>query len=190
MFPRWLSWLVLGMMVYLLVQSRSMHAPALPTPQVAPTTVVKEGLPNPSGSVSKAADIERWKKAINPEYAAKAQCSLPAPSADKLWWRVTEEKTGTGAGAQCTEAITVKVTVWNSKGESRYTGEASLNLGAGEIAAGLDAALMGMRVGASRTVLLAPGTYTRAKDAPPLPKFLSESLHRAQVTVLTIERVK
>lgn len=210
MFPRWLSWLIFLALGYLIIQGNRAQRPELPTalpPQqeqvaTAPITEPKPAtpeLPNTAGvtttpttrTISEVTDMERWKRALNPDYAARSQCELKARSSDKptLLWKVTEEVAGAGAGAKCTESIPVKLTVWNAKGEVAYAAEQlTFTLGTRDVAAGLDAALVGIKAGGSRTVVMGPEALVRNKKSD-APKALLNAIGTGRVVVVTVERL-
>lgn len=194
MFPRWLSWLVLGVLAYLVVAGNHRSQQALPTATPA-QEVADSALEAPAATVSpalaQATDMERWKRAINPDYAARTQCEFTAKSADvmTLFWKVTEDKSGAGAAAACGETIALKLTVWNARGAVAYTGDVSVTLGGRDIAAGLDAALVGIRAGGTRTVILAPAALVRDKKST-MPKALLNAIGSGHVVIITAERIK
>lgn len=182
MFPRWLSWLVVVVLAYLMVQG-SRQQQVAPQPGVAPAPQVTE-------SLQQATDLERWKKAVNPHYAARSDCAWQSPTGDTpvLTWKVLEEQPGNGAPAQCTDTMNLTLTVWNAQGSAAYTGEETLTLGEHRLGAGLDAALEGMRPGAVRTVILGPEALKRDAKAAALPKPLAAALGKNRVVILTARR--
>lgn len=196
MFPRWLSWLVVLGLIYIIIQgNRVAHAPlpsAVPVQPQQEATVSTEAKKADAAfvAIGEATDMEHWKKAINPDYAKRAQCELKAPVSDKpiLLWKVTEEAPGSGTAAKCTDTITVNLTVWNARGETGYQGETKLTLGSREVAAGLDAALVGIRPGGSRTVILSGAALDRDKKSP-AAKPLLNAIGAGHVTIVTVERI-
>lgn len=193
MFPRWLSWLIVLMLAYIILQgSRAKHEvlPTASAPVTEAATAPAPAKPLPP-SLAKATDLERWKKAINPEYAARTQCELKAEPGAKpeLLWKVTQEEQGDGKPAGCGETIQLNLTVWNAKGGVAWRGEMPFALGSREIAAGLDAALLGIRPKGERTVIIGPAALTRAPNAV-APKALLNALGRDKVVLITAERLE
>lgn len=207
MFQRWLSWLVLGLFLYLMVQG----APQKPVTQTPANVVPEHAAPAPEplepmpasagksipatpehtiNTVAEASDLERWKRAINPEYAKKIQCTLTLPESatPRLQWTMTEDKTGEGSGARCSETLPVKLTVWNARGEVAYSTVMEIEIGARAVAAGLDAALVGIRAGGVRTVVMGPDALVHAKETP-LAKPLAAALGSHNLVVVTVERL-
>ncbi len=194
MFPRWLSWLVLIMLSYLVVVGNRASHEALPTATPTQEAVATPAAPEQEGititpALAEAADMERWKRAINPDYAARTQCEFTVkPSeATRLVWKVTDDKSGAGAAAKCGETITLKLTVWNARGLAAHSSEVAFALGAREVAAGLDAALVGIRVGGIRTVILSPEAMRRDKKTT-APKALLNAIGNGHVVIVTAER--
>lgn len=190
MFPRWLNWLMMGLLVYLVVQGGQNQRAHLPT--ATPLEVAAKAQPERKTypALAAATDMERWKKAVNPDYAARAQCEFVAEKTDAptLLWKVTEDVAGSGEAAKCTDNVRFKLTVWNARGTVAYTDEVTLALGAREVAAGLDAALVGIRKGGVRTVILSPAALTRDSNAKP-PKPLLNALGSGHVVIVTAERL-
>ena len=188
MFPRWLSWLVIGMLAYLVVKTT---APTPPHPESSAPAEKAASTTTPSyPELSNALDLERWKKAVNPKYAERTErCRYPRDDKSlPLTW--VEETAGTGDGARCSDTIAVKLTVWNARGNAAtYTGISELTLGEKRIAVGLDEALVGIRVGGKRTVTLPPAALGRDKKAP-IVKPLLTALPPDKVAVVTVERLR
>lgn len=190
MLPRWMTWLIFGLMLYVLYNAYRypVAEPVAALPRMVDSAAeVAPAVANPVAAL----DPEHWKRRINPDYAARMRkCELPQPTdIPLLWWQAVEQRAGAGSAAGCEDTLRVKLTVWADDGTEAYTAERDVTLGAQEIAAGLDAALPGIRAGGARMVVLAPGTYGRAKEAPALPAALARALHPKRITVLTVERV-
>jgi hypothetical protein len=198
MFPRWLSWLVLAVLAYLVVVGTRASHERVPSAVAVtqPSVAAEQSSPTPDleslpPALAQAADVQRWKRAINPDYAARTQCVLVAPAeqeAKQLLWKVTQDTPGSGAAATCGETIPMKFTVWNVKGTPAYVGEHAFALGAREVAAGLDAALVGIRVGGVRTVILAPEALLRDKKST-ASKALLNAIGSGRVVIVTVERL-
>lgn len=210
MFQRWLSWLVLGLFLYLMVQGsprkpvttspvKVVHEQTAPAPETLESTPAPAAAPHPQpvaesrtvNTMAQASDLERWKRVINPDYAKKFQCTLnlPQQKTDHLQWKLTEDKLGEGSAASCSETIPVKLTVWNARGEVAYTATEEIVIGARQVAAGLDAALVGIRPGGIRTVVMGPQALEHDKDMT-LPKSLAAAFGKNNLVVLTVERLK
>lgn len=189
MFPRWLSWVFLFTMGYVIYSASQMggnvrQQPA--SPVIPPITA--EQYP----ALAEITDVEAWKRKLNPDYASVMNCSLDKPkTTDALTFKLLEDVVGTGAGANCGDEITLKLTVWNSSGGKAFTGEVSLALGSRQLASGLDYGLQGLSIGATRTLLLPPYALVRAKnlkgDALDAAR---KALPTEQVAVVTAMRVK
>lgn len=170
MFPRWLSWMFFLTMGYVIFSASLGGNPVVQTaatPIIPPIT--KESYP----ALAQATDVERWKRKLNPDYAAVTNCSLDGlASKNALDVKVFIETTGRGARAQCGETIRATLTVWNETGDESFRGDVTLDLGTRELAAGLDFGLLGMAVGETRSVILPPYALVRAKtsDAPEAAK--------------------
>lgn len=175
MIPRWLSLLflvVLGLMLYQVGGLPRRHA-AEPSP-VAPE-------PPRYPAIAQTFDAEHWKQALNPDYAAQMRaCDAPPRQAGKLGITVTVEQAGKGAAAQCGEAVTLQVRHADSRGVLGVAKPWQLTLGKSGVA-GLDAALVGMQPGESRTLLVPP---VKGKIPAPLQPFISAS----QVSILNVTR--
>lgn len=188
MFPRWLSWLVVAFLAYLVIQTGRQAQTPLPK-ATAPVVEVSDGHQTTSAALAEKLDVERWKRAVNPDYAKRTQCSLSAAerASSQLVWKVTEDAAGNGEAAGCGETIHAKFTVWDARGGVAYSGACDVALGAREVAAGLDAALVGIRSGGVRTVVLPPSAQQREKSTP-APKPLLNALNASRVVIVTVER--
>ena len=191
---RILSWIIFILFLYLIVAGEHKRQPLqVPSPTQNSTPAAS---PAPAASTAgpittlrEMTDAERWKRALNPDYAAKFNCSISRSKTEPetLFWQVAEEKTGTGAPARCAEEIPVILTLWSNKGTVAYRAEQTLTLGTHEIASGLDAALIGIRPGAARTIVLGPDAQTHHPSAT-LPKPVAAALGKGHIAVFTVER--
>ncbi len=187
MFPRWLSWVFLIALAYVVyVASQFDHAAVpLPAKSVIPP-ITREAYP----SLAELTDTERWKRALNPDYAAMMNCTAEAPLHDRgLKLAVIEDVAGEGNAAACGQTITVHLTVWNANGASAYDGEFPLALGSRELASGLDFGLLGMKPGAVRRLVLPPYAIARGKKNA-VPAAALKALAEGKVAVVTVKRVK
>ena len=189
MFPRWLTWLFMGMMVYLVYMAIENPKPATQEAPVSIPPITEQTYP----TLAKTADRERWKRALNPDYAAKYHCVAPA-SGDGLGLKITDEAIGSGDKARCSDHVRVQLTVWDAAGKKLYVGEVPVEIGIGAIAAGLDMGLVGMRVGGSRTLVIPASLMTRhplsEKPVEKLPTALLRALPLGKLAVITATRVQ
>ena len=191
MFPRWLSWLVVGGLGYLMVTGGAFHHSA-PTPKpVAPTATPEATAEKTYPTLDTATDLERWKRAVNPAYAARAHCEYtpPAVTTSTLSLQTIDGHIGEGTPARCAETITVKLTVWSNRATPAYSGSLDLTLGAQELAAGLEASLLGIRPGGERTVILPPDALVHAKKTT-MPRALLNALPPGKLAIVTVVREK
>lgn len=155
--PRWFTWLFVFALGYMIYSTGAQHRAV---PVIAPS-VPQESLEKSQASIAEFTDVERWKRKLNPEYAAVMNCSVDRPRANHAPpFIVTQESEGAGAGAQCGEKITLQLTVWAANGSELFSGKLTLALGSRELASGLDTGLIGLKPGGVR-VLAMPG-YAKA----------------------------
>jgi hypothetical protein len=186
---RWLTWLVFLVLGYLVFSGSRVRAPEeVRKPASIPVVTAKD-----YPALAEATDIERWKRALNPEYAALVNCTLDKTPDATLSFKAVDDALGTGAGARCGEGITVELVVWAADGTKRYAGEVPLSLGAREVASGLDYGLMGLGIDGVRTLVLPPASVVRnpaLKDAPAPDKKLLAALPAGKLAVVTVKRLK
>ena len=199
MFPRWLSWLVLGGLGYLLILGHS-HTPQTPLAPVVPAvstlaattpTANETATPAPTHSaLNDTLDLEHWKRAINPGYAEQHQCGLDTVAkSDTLPAKLIEDTPGNGPAAECGDSIDLALTVWDSHGTSAYhTDSITLALGSRTVAQGLDAGLVGIKPGGTRLLLLPPAALTHAKKSD-APKALLKALGQDRLVVVQVTRL-
>ena len=169
-FPRWLSWMFIAVMAYMVYSVGTLHqAPLQPVVPIEVATSEATPVPEDYTALANATDVERWKRALNPDYGARMNCSVERVSANEnLLLKVIEETVGEqGDAAKCGQEVRVALVVWNEKGGTSYQGDLSLALGSQQIAAGLDAGLIGMKIGGVRTLLLPPQALARTKESKP-----------------------
>lgn len=145
MFPRWLGWVFLGFLAYVLYlgnfsgtsQPSTTAAGIIPVP-------TKQNYPVLADTIDK----ERWKRGINPGYVGPAR------------WH--EIKQGDGEGAQCGGTLTVKISgVPDKKEETR-----SITLGNAPYVV-LNTALIGLKPGGVRAITAPPDQlYKSPKKVP------------------------
>lgn len=188
MFPRWLTWMFIGVMLYMIYASSQMSpvpAPVAPVtaPEAAPVEKSREAL-------AETLDVERWRRAINPDYAAKMNCSIDKPkTAGALAIKIIQDVAGEGADAACGETITIQLTVWNANGGKAFEDRLPLALGSRELASGLDAGLPGIKPGGVRTLILPPQALVRNKVEKPHAEAL-KALPKDKLTIVTVKRIK
>ena len=125
MFPRWLGWIFLGFLGYVLYAGNFLGTP---TPYDKPTATAPE---KTYQKLAEFTDKDRWLDAMNPDRISPAR------------WR--EVKEGTGNGAVCGELLRVKITREGKEETKQFT------LGAAPYPI-LNEALMQMQEGAVREV--------------------------------------
>ncbi|MFZ4540838.1 MAG: FKBP-type peptidyl-prolyl cis-trans isomerase [Rickettsiales bacterium] len=182
MFPRWLSWLFLFALGYMVINASNLGRQAGPTAANAPVINEKD-----YPGLAQMTDVEGWKRAIDPDYAATKNCTLDRGASSSLALRMIEDVAGSGAGAQCGQTITIALTVWNSTGEAAYKAELPLALGSRNLASGLDFGLLGMKVGGERTLLLPPAAMTRGKPVKGL-EAATKALPPGKMAIVTVKR--
>lgn len=189
MIPRWLSWMFVLVLFYMIYAAAGTHRAAEEIkPEGAVPTIDEKHYPE----LAKTTDVEAWKRRLDPHYAAVMDCDKPEAGAGTLAMRVVQDEPGSGEGAKCGDTVTVELTFWGTDGRKKYSGSAMLDLGSHQLASGLDYALLGSKPGAVRTVTLPPAAQARAKTtklAPELLKALPTG-PAAQVAILTAKRVK
>lgn len=196
MFPRWMSWIFLGVMAYLIyagtaTQRAVRNAEPTPLPQITSKN---------HPTLAKLTDMERWKRSLNPDYAATHTCALDEEGNTGPGLKVTVDKPGTGDPSACGQEITLRLTLWKADGSKALERETTLLLGAQQIAAGVDAGLVGIRIGEARTLLLPPMKTSPTTDDKPAanekekPKPEHEALRKAlpqgEMVILSATRIK
>ena len=187
MFPRWLSFAFLAMVAYIAYSASQIPSP-VPVVGHKPITAKLDAEKYPV--LIEMADVEGWKRKLNPDYAAVMNCTLDKQKTkNDLKFSAVEQAAGEGAGAPCGETITVALTVWDSKGTQVFTGEVPLALGSRQVASGLDFGLLGIKVGGERTLTLPPYASTRGKPSAAHDK-ISKALPKDTVSVVQVKRLK
>ncbi len=185
-FPRWLTYaflLALGYMVYSTSQY-SVPKDAVTKPLVP--AITQETYP----TLATLTDAERWKRKLDPDYAATMNCTLDAPKGENAKLMLEEVEAGEGTGVACGETITIHLTIWSSNGSVAYAGEFPLALGSRQFAAGLDVGLSGMKPGAVRRLMLPPYALVRGKKPGAVPAAALTALPHDKLAFVTVKRVK
>ena len=186
MFPRWLSWMFLLTMGYVIFSASQGGNPVAPAPTTVVPAVTRENYP----ALAETTDLERWKRKLNPDYAATTNCSLDdlTPPNDRRV-KVVIDGYGSGARAACGEAIRIHLTIWGADGTAAYAEEIPLHLGARELAAGLDYGLLGIAFGESRSLIIPPYALVRTKESK-APAAALKALPTTRVANVTAERLE
>lgn len=185
MFPRWLSWMFLLTMGYVIIEASQGSNPVAPAPTTVVPPVTRESYP----ALAETTDLERWKRKLNPDYAATTNCSLDGLTPKNgLNVKVVIDEYGTGKRAACGEAIRIHLTVWGADGKAAYAEEITFNLGARELAAGLDYGLLGIAVGESRSLIISPYALIRTKESK-APAAALKALPATRVANVTVKRL-
>ncbi len=186
MFPRWISWVILLAVGYVVFSASRTH---VPTPTVQPVKPLVPAITeNNFPALAEATDIERWKRTIDPSYAAKMNCTLDAPKvAHALLTSVIENAAGEGEEAACGGSITIHLIVWGAGAEKVYEGDTKLALGSRELGAGFDHGLLGIKPGGERLLLLPPYALMRNKIDKPMAA--AKFLPAGKLVVVTVRRL-
>ena len=185
MFPRWLSWLIFLVLGYLVYSATATNTPMQPAKPIVPA-ITQENYP----ALAEATDVERWKRTINPDYAARMNCTLDTPK-DKqaLLASVTENVSGDGTGAVCGDDLSIHLVVWGANGAKTYEADLPLALGSRELGAGFDHGLLGMKPGAERMLVLPPYALVRNAKTKANAAAL-KALPAGKLAVVTVKRTK
>ncbi len=158
MFPRWLSWLIIAFLAYVIILGNRQAPEPLPQPAPESASVVPDTESYPA--LHALIDGERWVRGINPEYrSVEDACAMPArdtaaiavPTAVIL-------NEGEGEAASCGTSIAVAVTQQDMRNRAKKLPDVTLTLGEQP---GLDGLLLGMRPNELRqlTLQVAPEGY-------------------------------
>lgn len=183
---RWLSWLLLLVMGYMVYSASGSRGPVSPSVQVPTGVTTQEAYP----ALTEATDVERWKRKLNPDYASVMNCTIDSDAPKEgLAFRAVEDKLGEGEQeAACGDTITVQLTVWSAGGTKGFSEKVTLALGSRQIAAGLDYGLLGMKAGGVRTLILPPSALVRSKAAKGF-EAARKALPADKLAVVTVERL-
>ena len=146
MLPRWLSWLFILMIGYLIyVGNRATHQPA-PIPE--PTASQPDATPSLAHypTLQQFTNTDRWKRAINPDHVGEA--------------KIIDVTAGTGASAQCGSPVTIHLRGTLADGanfDTTHDESKPLHFTLGNAPyAVLNQALIGMREGGVRQISAPP----------------------------------
>jgi FKBP-type peptidyl-prolyl cis-trans isomerase len=187
MASRWMS-LAFFVMVLYIGYSASQNSTPAPIPKTVTPTITAEHYP----ALVEMTDVENWKRKLDPDYAARMNCTLDRPTEKNgLKFSAVEQLAGegAGAGAQCGDTVTLALVVWNAAGTQTFAGEVTLALGSRQVAAGLDFGVLGMQVGAERLLTLPPYALTRSK-ATTGHEAVRKALPPDKVSVVQARRLK
>ena len=163
-FPRWLSWVVLiglGWILYVGNTREPRPVPQPTTETAAPATTE----PKPYTELDALLDGERWIKAINPDYQSPDEpCRAAAPKEGMLGNYAIVLDAGVGEGAKCGEAVDLTIIRRSNDGNAQEPIEATLTLGEQK---GLDPVLATMRQSEKRLVIV--NLPQKVKALPMLP---------------------
>lgn len=185
--PRWLSWMFIAVLGYMIFAASNANHEGR---SAARTALVPEITPEKYPALSKATDVERWKRALNPDYAAVMNCSLDAPKDKKaIGLKVIEDVVGEGKEATCGQPVTVQLTLWSDKGSKLFSTQTELALGSREVAAGLDYGLLGMMPSGERTLLIPPHALVRKKESK-AHDAVRKALPESKLAIVSVKRLK
>jgi hypothetical protein len=185
MLPRWVTWVFLGFLGYLLFLGSQATQHSAPVPNATIPPITEKTFP----VLAKTTDMEHWKRAIDPDYAKQFNCVLPPMAAGGLGLQTIDHALGEGDPARCSDAVVVQLAVWGAS-KKIYDEKVDITLGTHIIAAGLDAGLVGMRIGGSRTLILPAEAVTRLNGKAKPPTLLLTALPLNKMAVVTATRVK
>lgn len=170
MFPRWLSWLFVLFLAYIVFTGNWGADRGAPE---APRTGSQAVRDYPA--MRALVDGERWKRSINPDYAKQAApCAALAHQEGRLGSYAIFEEAGHGEPARCGDRVRFALTLWDRQGRPGRAFEKELTLGKQP---GLDALLVGMAPGETRLLVLpVPGAGYKA-----LPELKKGQLHLLRV---------
>lgn len=189
MIPRWLSWLMLGFLGYILFRGAPVAPPMESSDASSGTTVVAAPATYPA--LNRVMNVNRWKRVFDPAAAPPDDACVYTPAVDAqadLPLGVTELDAGGGVPAQCGEVISVALTIWDMQGKPAYHGEMKLTLGSHAVAVGLDAGLLGIAPSGVRQLVLPPGALVRAAETS-APSELLAALPGDRVALVTVVRL-
>ena len=185
MFPRWLGWLFIAVIAYLIYVATQNPPASTPDHPSALPAVTPQTYP----SLAKVTDTERWKRELNPDYAKKESCGAFDIGASEFKWRMIEDSIGTGEPAHCGDKITIYLMIWSDDGRAHHTYKFAMTLGEKTLGLGVDAGLVGIRKGGERTLILPPAALVRnAHEADREKRIILSFIPTNKMAILTIRR--
>ncbi len=174
MFPRWLSWVFLLFLGYILLTGNFAAQEQQQT--VAPGSGATEAETKDFTHLRALIDGDRWAKALKPDYQPEEKpCSALVTEEGKLPAHAIIEQTGEGEPADCGDTLTVAVQRIATDGSFASASEQELSLGK---QSRLDSLIIGMRVGETRLIYWVP---TKA-DATAISGLKSGQLQALRIT--------
>lgn len=145
MFPRWLSWLFVLFLGYVIVTGNRGVTQRDGEPDKAAR---EEHIASTYPSMHALIDGDRWRRAIDPTYQpATNPCAHPPRTEGRFGSYVILEQSGAGESARCGDTVRLALTQWSADGTARDALSVTLTLGEQP---GLDALLIGMTEGETR----------------------------------------
>lgn len=153
MLPRWLTWLFVILFGYLIVTGVS-------STRREPTSAPDEKAESRSYPALEAlTDGKRWTHAVFPNVKeTESACAPVASEAGKLPAYAVIDHRGQGKEAACGDTITLRLILWDAQGKAGEPKEVTLTLGEQK---GLDALLLGIAPGETRTLFFRPQGYAK-----------------------------
>lgn len=149
-FPRWLSWVVLIGLGWILFVGNT-HNRQVPAP-AAPTETAATPAPTQYKEIQTLIDGERWKKALYPDYKNPNEACLGTPPAEgKMGNYALVLRDGAGEEAKCGESIQFTIARRNADGSAGKPSDHTLVLGKHK---NLDMLLVGMRPDEQRLLIV------------------------------------
>lgn len=172
-FPRWLSWIVLLGLAYILYTGNTREHGANPPRPAATTVDAPASEPRDYREIEALVDGKRWARALNPDYRDADTPCAPQAAAEGMLARyaiVAGEGMRNSEPLACGDRADLEITLYNPQGKAMPGKTVSLTLGGQP---GFDWLAVGMRVDEVRIGLFATDARYEA-----LPMLLP---HRLQV---------
>ena len=147
-FPRWLSWVVLIGLGWLLYvgNTREQGQPLVP----ASDPVTAKEAPD-TRAIQVLVDGERWKKALYPDYKSPNAACAPGQPVEGVSNYAIVLQAGSGDAIECTASAAFTITPRKDDGTAGKPLEATLTIGEQRM---LDPLLIGMRPGEERLLVV------------------------------------
>ena len=163
-FPRWLSWIILIGLGWILFVGNTRDDRVVPVSTNTETNTAPAE-PKRYKEIEALFDGERWKKGLFPDYQSPEEaCRMAAPAEGKLGSYALVLQAVSGDGANCGDVVPFTVTRRNADGTAGKAQDVTLTLGEQK---GLDGLLVGMQPGEKR--LLIVNLPSKLKTLPALP---------------------